>query len=224
MSSKLIVIAATAVAVAFPVTTATAKPGNGHSKQGGDHGNGTANGHSKQGGDHGNGTANGQSKDGTEEESTEAVAPAALVKKGPGKPRAGSRNYVARGTVSAVDVAAGLVSVDITSGPGGTNHAALLWRGQTVQFNATDAFLSLNDTNGDQVVDLNDLAVGARAQVQAFLLSTDAQPYPARRLTAHWSAPALTSTTDTSADTSTDTSTTPPDTSTGTTDTTETTP
>ena len=99
-----------------------------------------------------------------------------------GKAKGKGKNYVASGTVASVDAAGGVVSIAVTSGPGGVNRAAQAWRGQTIQFDVSGAQLQIGDTNGDGTSDLNDVAVGDRAQVQARLASTDAQPYSARRV------------------------------------------
>ena len=113
---------------------------------------------------------------------TEKGGPTATAGKPAPKSKAKGKTYVASGTVASVDAAGGAVSIAVTSGPGGVNRAAQAWRGQTIQFDVSGAQLQIGDTNGDGTSDLNDVAVGDRAQVQARLASTDAQqPYSARR-------------------------------------------
>lgn len=102
-----------------------------------------------------------------------------------GKSHAKAKMYVARGAVSAVDPASGVVTVTFGTGSGGTNKAAQAWRGQSVQFNVSASHLSVDDVNGDGSTDLNDVAVGDTAQVQARVGSTDVQPYSAKRFTDH---------------------------------------
>lgn len=197
------------IAVAFALSVPTlgvAKPGKGN---GGDKGNGNdksqrddkrGNGNGKANG-HANGRGNGhQREDGTIEDGlSEDVAGAEDEVADPALPARG-RNHVARGVV--VSVAGNVVTVRVTSGPGGTNHAGLGWRGQEITFDVSAARLHLRDANLDGTVDLTDLQVGARVQVQAFLAPGSAQPYPARRLTSVWK---LTPTTQPAPETGTET-------------------
>jgi hypothetical protein len=82
--------------------------------------------------------------------------------------------YVFKGTYDG----SGLVSVN--HGNGHARKADLV--GQDVQFDLTNAKLSVADTNADQVIDANDLVTGDSVLVQARLPKGDpgSQPFAAR--------------------------------------------
>lgn len=87
-----------------------------------------------------------------------------------GKP-ANGKNLLVKGTVSAVDVAGGLVTITVTSG----NHAAQALAGQSLQFNVSTATQQIADSTGDGVADLNDVVVGDVVMVHAHVVPDAAQ-------------------------------------------------
>ena len=66
----------------------------------------------------------------------------------------------------------------------GGNHAGRAFAGQAVQFDVTSARIVVRDTNGDGKRDVQDVAVGDRVVVQAWLArdGSSTQPFAARRL------------------------------------------
>ncbi len=108
-----------------------------------------------------------------------AVPTAASAKKpeGVGKGKSKPKNYVLKGTVSAVDVPGGVVTVTVKGG----NKAAKALKGKTVQFNVSGAKLQILDANSDGVGDLDDVAVGDDVQVQAKFSSGAVEPHAAKR-------------------------------------------
>ena len=93
-----------------------------------------------------------------------------------------SERYELRGSVTAVDAAAGTITVTVKKANHGRRGARL--RQQTVQFDASSARLIVRDSNGDGVRDLNDVAEGDAVRVQADLPRTGSldltQPVTAR--------------------------------------------
>jgi hypothetical protein len=108
-----------------------------------------------------------------------AVPATASAKKpeGAGNGKSKGKNHLLKGTVSAVDVAGGVVTVTVNSG----NKAAQALQGRSLQFNVSGAKLQILDANSDGVGDLNDVAVGDDVQVQAKFASGAVQPYAAKR-------------------------------------------
>lgn len=84
--------------------------------------------------------------------------------------------YVFKGTY------AGSGAVDVTHGNGHVKHASLV--GTTVQFDLTNAKLTVGDTNADGTVDASDIVTGDKVVVQARLAKPDpgAQPFAAKHL------------------------------------------
>jgi hypothetical protein len=67
-------------------------------------------------------------------------------------------------------------AVDVNHGNGHVNHAGLV--GTNVQFDLSNAKLTVGDTNGDGTVDANDIATGDKVLVQARLPKSDSGPQP----------------------------------------------
>lgn len=161
MQSRLIVVAAAACAAAFPVSTASAKPGN----------KGKSDKAEKVEHDKPEKAEKDKAEKKDKTEQVEKVKPDQ-----PGKPAKG-QNLLLKGTVSAVDVAGGLVTVTVTSG----NHAAQALAGESAQFNVSSAVLQITDSTGDGTADLNDVVVGDEVMVHAQVVSEGAQPYAAKQ-------------------------------------------
>jgi hypothetical protein len=109
-----------------------------------------------------------------------AVPTAAAARPGKGKAKGHSKShpvmYVFKGAY------AGESSVDVARGNAHVRGAGLV--GQTVQFDLSSARLVVGDTNGDQVVDLSDVATGDAVVVKARLprRSPVTSPVAARQL------------------------------------------
>lgn len=136
-----------------------------------------------------------------------AVPAGASAKKpeGVGNGKSKGKNHLVKGTVSAVDVAGGLVTVTVDSG----NKAAQALAGQSLQFNVSAAKLQILDANSDGTGDLNDVAVGDDVQVHAKVASGAAAPYAAKRFKDEDVDGTDTGDTDTDTDTDTETETPP---------------
>ena len=91
--------------------------------------------------------------------------------------------YVFKGTY------AGGGSVDVNHGNGHVKHAGLV--DTTVQFDFSNAKLTVADTNGDGTVDANDITTGDKVLVQARLPKSDpgAQPFAAKHLVDQTNSP-----------------------------------
>jgi hypothetical protein len=84
---------------------------------------------------------------------------------------------------------AGGGSVDVNHGNGHVKQAGLV--GTTVQFDLSNAKLTVADTNGDGTVDANDITTGDKVLVQARLPKSDpgAQPFAAKHLVDQTNSP-----------------------------------
>jgi hypothetical protein len=105
-----------------------------------------------------------------------------------GKPQR-AVSYIVRGTISAVDTAAGTATVDVAATPGTTNKHARGWAGKTIVFDLSTAKVKVSvDRNADGKRDLADVLGGDRAKVTARLAKGSApvegQAVKAKRLTA----------------------------------------
>lgn len=165
MHSRLIVVAAAVCAAAFPVSAASAKKPEGKGKP-------------DKSEKHDKSDKHGKSEKEDEAANVEKVKP-----DHPGNAAKG-HNLLLKGTVSAVDVAGGLVTVTVTSG----NHAAQALAGQSLQFNVSSAIQQITDSTGEGTADLNDVVVGDEVMVHAHvvsegaeLVSGAAQPYTAKQ-------------------------------------------
>jgi hypothetical protein len=111
-----------------------------------------------------------------------AVPTAAVAKQGDshGKGKGHSKThavaYVFKGTY------AGEGSVEVKRGNSRVRKGGFV--GETVSFDLADTRFVVADTNGDQVVDVNDVAAGDKVLVKARLPRTDPgdQPFAAQRL------------------------------------------
>jgi hypothetical protein len=144
LQSRFIVVAAAAFAAAFPVSTASAKPKDKGKSDKAEKVKQDNSDHGSKGGQGGN----------------ENVPPGQS-----GKP-VKWQNLLLKGTVSAVDVTGGLVTVTVTSG----NHAAMGLAGQSLQFNVSTAINQISDSTGDGLGDLNDVVVGDVVMVHAHVV------------------------------------------------------
>ncbi len=107
-----------------------------------------------------------------------AIPASAVASHGPGTHGHGSHTvmYVFKGTY------AGSGAVNVTHGNGHVKHASLV--DTTVQFDLTNAKLTVADTNADGTVDANDIVTDDKVLVQARLAKPDpgAQPFAAKHL------------------------------------------
>jgi hypothetical protein len=80
-------------------------------------------------------------------------------------------------------------AVDVNHGNGHVKHAGLV--DTTVQFDLSNAKLTVADTNGDGTVDANDITTGDKVLVQARLPKSDpgAQPFAAKHLVDQTNSP-----------------------------------
>lgn len=159
MQSRLIVVAAAVCAAAFPVSAASAKKPEGKGK------------------------SDKSEKHDQSEKKNDAAKVDKVKPDHPGNAAKG-QNLLLKGTVSAVDVTGGLVTVTVTSG----NHAAQALAGQSLQFNVSSAIQQITDSTGEGTADLNDVVVGDEVMVHAHvvseaaeLVSGAAQPYTAKQ-------------------------------------------
>jgi len=168
--ARLLALIGAGAMLAFPVAAAQAVPGTGKGGDGSKHA-GEQRGDDDRGG---HGSDDGaEVSDGTEErshrgrgggddEAAPTAGPGAAPPK-PTKPVPSRGRYNFRGTVVAVDPAAGTVTLSVVRG----NRHARTYAGREVTFTVASARFAVTDANADGALDLGDVSVGDRLRVMA---------------------------------------------------------
>jgi len=191
--ARLLALIGVGAMLAFPVAAAQAVPGKGKGGDGSKHADGQRGdddrgGHGSDDGDEADEASGeaeershrgrGRGRGGDDDEAATAGPGVASAK--PTKPVPSRGRYNFRGTVVAVDPAAGTLTLSVVRG----NRHARTYAGREVTFSVASARFAVTDANADGALDLADVSVGDRVRVMARMSGSElVEPLAATAIT-----------------------------------------
>ena len=193
--ARLLALIGVGAMLAFPVAAAQAVPGKGKGGDGSKHADGQRGdddrgGHGSDDGDEADeasgeaeershrGRGRGRGRGGDDDEAATAGPGVASAK--PTKPVPSRGRYNFRGTVVAVDPAAGTLTLSVVRG----NRHARTHAGREVTFSVASARFAVTNANADGALDLADVSVGDRVRVMARMSGSElVEPLAATAIT-----------------------------------------